>query len=176
MVQRQDGWSETDDRILAAEVLKRIRSGQTQLGAFQEVAELLNRTASACGFRWNSALRKRYTEEIQQAKLERKERKMRSVLALGSQVEQLNLMIPTQENEGHAQEMAREKEKNQGLESLYRKLCAIERSNEELLQIVRSKYDAVRLENQHLKQKVSDMEKDFRLFMRDYHENYFSNK
>ncbi|MGP4068215.1 RsfA family transcriptional regulator [Halobacillus sp. B29] len=72
---RQDAWKEEEDVLLANTVLKYIREGKTQLEAFQEVAEHLNRTPAACGFRWNATVRKDYYEEIQEAKQNRKEKR-----------------------------------------------------------------------------------------------------
>ncbi|MGP4075114.1 RsfA family transcriptional regulator [Halobacillus sp. K22] len=72
---RQDAWKEEEDILLANTVLKYIREGKTQLEAFQEVAEHLNRTPAACGFRWNATVRKEYHEEIQEAKQNRKEKR-----------------------------------------------------------------------------------------------------
>lgn len=72
---RQDAWSHEDDVLLAETVLRHIREGGTQLLAFDEVGDELNRTSAACGFRWNAVVRQRYVEEIKQAKKERKERK-----------------------------------------------------------------------------------------------------
>lgn len=69
---RQDSWTDDNDLLLASTVLQNIRNGGTQLAAFKEVAKLLARTPAACGFRWNSYVRKQYQEEIQQAKQERK--------------------------------------------------------------------------------------------------------
>ncbi len=57
---RQDAWNEDEDLILAEVVLRHIREGSTQLAAFEEVGEKLKRTAAACGFRWNAAIRKKY--------------------------------------------------------------------------------------------------------------------
>jgi prespore-specific regulator len=71
MNMRQDAWQEQDDLTLAETVLKHIREGSTQLAAFEETAELLSRTAAACGFRWNSEVRKRYENEIKEAKIQR---------------------------------------------------------------------------------------------------------
>ncbi|TKI15928.1 RsfA family transcriptional regulator, partial [Bacillus wiedmannii] len=65
-------WTNDNDLLLASTVLQYIRNGGTQLAAFKEVAKLLNRTPAACGFRWNSYVRKQYQEEIQQAKQNRK--------------------------------------------------------------------------------------------------------
>lgn len=70
---RQDAWTGEEDELLANIVLSNIRTGGTQLKAFEEVGKQLSRTASACGFRWNACVRKQYKEEIQQAKTQRKE-------------------------------------------------------------------------------------------------------
>ncbi len=72
---RQDAWTKEEDELLANVVLQYIREGGTQLEAFAEVGRRLSRTAAACGFRWNSCVRKQYKEEIEQAKQERKMRK-----------------------------------------------------------------------------------------------------
>ncbi|MEI7026735.1 RsfA family transcriptional regulator [Paenibacillus sp. y28] len=71
---RQDAWSEEDDLILAEVTLRHIREGSTQLAAFEEVGEKIARTAAACGFRWNSCVRKRYEAAIQIAKTQRQKR------------------------------------------------------------------------------------------------------
>ncbi|SHE62412.1 prespore-specific regulator [Seinonella peptonophila] len=71
---RQDAWTEENDRILAEITLRHIREGGTQLSAFEEVAHRLGRTPAACGFRWNSAVRKQYGTQIQGAKQERQNR------------------------------------------------------------------------------------------------------
>ncbi|MDZ5479610.1 RsfA family transcriptional regulator [Bacillus thuringiensis] len=71
VISRQDSWTNDNDLILASTVLQNIRNGGTQLAAFKEVAKLLNRTPAACGFRWNSYVKKQYQEEIQQAKQNR---------------------------------------------------------------------------------------------------------
>jgi prespore-specific regulator len=75
MKTRQDAWTHEDDLLLAETVLRYIREGGTQLAAFEEVGDKLNRTAAACGFRWNAEVRKRYVEAIELAKKQRKERK-----------------------------------------------------------------------------------------------------
>lgn len=71
---RQDAWSPDDDLILAEVTLRHIRDGSTQLAAFEEVGERIGRTSAACGFRWNSCVRKRYEEAIQLAKQQRQKR------------------------------------------------------------------------------------------------------
>lgn len=71
---RQDAWSPDDDLILAEVTLRHIRDGSTQLAAFEEVGQRIGRTAAACGFRWNSCVRKRYEEAISMAKQQRQKR------------------------------------------------------------------------------------------------------
>lgn len=69
---RQDAWSHEDDVLLADTVLNHIKRGSTQLKAFEEVGDQLNRTAAACGFRWNAVVRDQYDNKIADAKRERK--------------------------------------------------------------------------------------------------------
>jgi prespore-specific regulator len=72
---RQDAWTKEEDLLLAEIVLRFIREGGTQLQAFAEASRQLSRTAAACGFRWNSCVRKQYREATEIAKQQRKERK-----------------------------------------------------------------------------------------------------
>ncbi|WLV23657.1 RsfA family transcriptional regulator [Aciduricibacillus chroicocephali] len=72
---RQDAWSHEDDLLLAETVLRHIREGSTQLKAFDEVGDKLNRTSAACGFRWNAEIRQKYVSAIDMAKRQRKEKK-----------------------------------------------------------------------------------------------------
>lgn len=72
-MRRYDSWREDEDELLASLVLKYVAEGGTQLEAFSEAAGLLGRTASACGFRWNKALRARYEKELTDAKTRRRE-------------------------------------------------------------------------------------------------------
>ena len=76
---RQDAWSQDEDLLLAEVVLRHIREGGTQLKAFEEVGRHLSRTAAACGFRWNSYVRKQYKSGIELAKKQRKELKKQPV-------------------------------------------------------------------------------------------------
>lgn len=71
---RQDAWSAEDDLILADVTLRHIREGSTQLAAFEEVGDKIGRTSAACGFRWNSFVRKKYDEAIGIAKAQRQKR------------------------------------------------------------------------------------------------------
>jgi len=72
---RQDAWTEDDDLVLAEVTLRHIREGGTQLAAFEEVGQRLGRTPAACGFRWNSTVRKRYDAAIAIAKSQRQQLK-----------------------------------------------------------------------------------------------------
>lgn len=76
---RQDAWSQDEDLLLAEVVLRNIREGGTQLQAFEEVGKQLSRTAAACGFRWNSYVRKQYKSGIEIAKKQRKELKKNAI-------------------------------------------------------------------------------------------------
>lgn len=69
---RQDAWTKEEDNYLAEVVLKSINEGSTQLTAFKIVAGTLSRTAAACGYRWNSFVRKFFKEEIENAKVNSK--------------------------------------------------------------------------------------------------------
>lgn len=72
---RQDAWTQDEDLLLAEVVLRHIREGSTQLRAFEDVGQQLTRTSAACGFRWNSYVRKQYQSGIELAKKQRKENK-----------------------------------------------------------------------------------------------------
>ncbi|MFJ7976292.1 RsfA family transcriptional regulator [Peribacillus sp. JNUCC 23] len=74
-IARQDAWTQDEDVLLAEVVLRHIREGSTQLNSFEEVGKNLSRTAAACGFRWNSHVRKQYKSGIELAKIQRKENK-----------------------------------------------------------------------------------------------------
>lgn len=98
---RQDAWSPDDDLILAEVTLRHIREGSTQLAAFEEVGERIGRTSAACGFRWNSCVRKRYEDAIQIAKQQRQKRnylKKQTVTAAATATSQVSsLAFDTEE-------------------------------------------------------------------------------
>lgn len=72
---KNEVWTMEEDHILAQTVLQYIREGKTQLNAFECVSEKLKRTANACGYRWNAEVRKKYQQEIEEAKKERHQNK-----------------------------------------------------------------------------------------------------
>ncbi|NUU75717.1 RsfA family transcriptional regulator [Paenibacillus xylanilyticus] len=75
MTTRKDSWELEEDILLAQTVLLHIESGSTQLKAFVEAAEKLSRSKEACGFRWNSTVRKQYSDKIEEAKAKRTQEK-----------------------------------------------------------------------------------------------------
>ncbi|WP_121616708.1 RsfA family transcriptional regulator [Virgibacillus halodenitrificans] len=90
---RQDSWNKEEDELLAKTVIQHIKDGSTQMMAFEKAAEILSRTSAACGFRWNSMLRKNYQGEINKAKEERKNRKEKSLRTSSSPANQLELSM-----------------------------------------------------------------------------------
>lgn len=74
MKSRQDAWTEENDLLLAETVLRHVREGSTQLNAFEEVGDRLDRTSAACGFRWNAVVRHDYEKALALAKKQRKQR------------------------------------------------------------------------------------------------------
>jgi len=94
---REDSWDASHDNTLAQTVLNHIRSGSTQLKAFDEAADLLTRTTAACGFRWNSTVRKKYEKEIREAKLSKPHRKAKES-ALASSEKHVYLTYSTDDN------------------------------------------------------------------------------
>ncbi|WP_308012495.1 RsfA family transcriptional regulator [Metabacillus rhizolycopersici] len=75
---RRDAWSHEDDLLLAETILRHIRDDSTQVAAFDEAGDELNRTSAACGYRWNAEVRTRYVDAVEIAKKQRKERKRTS--------------------------------------------------------------------------------------------------
>ena len=106
---RQDAWTQDEDLLLAEVVLRSIREGGTQLQAFEEVGKKLSRTAAACGFRWNSTIRKQYKTGIELAKKQRKEIKKSSELEPKEQEYTIeSSFIPNKETEGPSQMVEKE--------------------------------------------------------------------
>jgi len=93
---RQDAWVEENDTLLAETVLRHVREGSTQLSAFEEVGDALNRTAAACGFRWNAVVRQSYETELEASKKERKQ----AMRMLGKEFKRRGQLLytPTQAN------------------------------------------------------------------------------
>lgn len=102
---RQDAWSHEDDLLLAETVLRHIREGSTQLNAFEEVGDKLNRTSAACGFRWNAEVRKMYHQAMELAKKQRKQLK-RALASQAQQIKTVQAQMPVKTNDVAPQEPA----------------------------------------------------------------------
>jgi prespore-specific regulator len=66
--QRIDTWTEQENQLLVNTLLNYVRDGKTQLQAFEDVGEKIDRSACACGFRWNKYLRQNYTQALKHAR------------------------------------------------------------------------------------------------------------
>lgn len=67
-IKRQNAWTIKEDEFLASTILDYITKGDTQLNAFKHVSDKLGRSTSACAFRWNSTVRREYSNEIKKAR------------------------------------------------------------------------------------------------------------
>ncbi|MBH0161094.1 RsfA family transcriptional regulator [Fictibacillus sp. 26RED30] len=165
---RQDAWTKDEDAILAEVTLRHIREGSTQLVAFEEVGEKLTRTPAACGFRWNSLIRKQYDKAITEAKKVRKERNKRKVKQFASIIENHNEVlhdIPSNSAKSDTplslndiihflQQLQAEKPVSKNLEA----------ENKALL----LKLQNLKKENGTLKSKLSKVNKEYETVYRDY--------
>lgn len=175
---RQDAWSADDDLILAEVTLRHIREGSTQLAAFEEVGEKIGRTSAACGFRWNSFVRKKYETAIQNAKAHRQKRnylKKQPISSTGAHV--ASLMTLESEEIGFKHEGLSSEESismdavirflrqwKGAYQEMSRQMKAMEREyrdkEEELMYL--------RKENERLSREVNDVQTDYRVVNDDY--------
>ncbi|HSH24487.1 MAG TPA: RsfA family transcriptional regulator [Massilibacterium sp.] len=136
---RQDAWSHNDDVLLGEVVLRHIREGSTQLKAFEEVGEKLNRTAAACGFRWNALIRKKYKTAIELAKQERKEYKKKN-----KRIQPLPMKRASQGQEEQNEEIT--------LDSIIRYLRD--------MRPIEKRYVKLEKENEQLKERIVQLEEE----------------
>lgn len=168
-VARQDAWTEDDDLLLAEVTLRHIREGGTQLAAFEEVGEKLNRTAAACGFRWNSLIRKKYEAAIQIAKAQRKQRIQKRV------IKKLNTEFSQELDDNDSKE---EMEESVSYDSIIRflkkqKLQTTDvskqfRKYEKEIEEKNRELEGLRRENKELREKVHDLESNYQVVNEDY--------
>jgi prespore-specific regulator len=163
---RQDGWSQDEDVYLAEVVLRHIREGSTQLKAFEEVGKGLSRTSAACGFRWNSYVRKQYLEGIELAKKARKDlKKTIDTLELKTELPLQEAHKPAEKNE--------DAELSLSLEGVIAYLINLKsrleeqsfRSSEELLK----EYSELKKHTDYLVQERDTLEIRFKQMEKDYH-------
>jgi hypothetical protein len=159
---RQDAWSQDDDLLLAEVVLRHIREGWTQLQAFEEVGKRLSRTASACGFRWNSSVRKQYQSNIETAKKVRKQLKNQPTLPEQASLESATSLYSQEENEnGEITFQAAIRFLNE----LYKKTeLSEQRDKEKIKELEQKTYELV-VENEKLEKKFKAMEEDYRILI-----------
>jgi len=170
---RQDAWSPEDDLILAEVTLRHIREGSTQLLAFEEVGERIGRTAAACGFRWNSNVRKKYAAAIQIAKQQRQKRNSRKS-APAQEPETVTVAALPDFSERHENES----EESISFDAIIRYLRQWKGTLTELSRQVRTlekelrekEEEAARLreENERLSKEVNHVQSDYRTVNEDY--------
>ncbi|MBY0120809.1 RsfA family transcriptional regulator [Bacillus sp. S/N-304-OC-R1] len=169
---RQDAWTHDEDLLLAEMVLRHIREGGTQLQAFEKVGKKLSRTAAACGFRWNSYVRKQYKSGIELAKKQRKERKHNSQYeesAKGKETEQAaaNLEFPPKEST-RSGEMMEFEDLVRYLKTLYEKANESSlrsediKSHEMRIQQLEKQLYYLASENERLIKELNSIEKDYK--------------
>lgn len=140
MTTRQDAWTEEEDLLLAEVVLRHIREGYTQLAAFKEAGKLLSRTSAACGFRWNSCVRKLQKENIEEAKKHRK--------STGKQN-----AIPKSEGQVSHQEQVT-------IEEMINLLKSMKNSNINYFQL-HQEYQQLQKEKEYLEQRLAKVEEEY---------------
>ncbi|MFD1065354.1 RsfA family transcriptional regulator [Oceanobacillus locisalsi] len=180
---RQDAWSHEDDLLLAETVLRHIREGSTQLNAFEEVGDHLNRTSAACGFRWNAEVRNKYENAIDLAKRQRKERKR----ALNKTVQAVPKASPVNlpeytpsEEESAEKDKVPEPQTNLEptttvnldsvityLKSLKKELYTSNQSKSSI-QSLESENSALKTKAEELQQKLTDTEQQLQAMKEDY--------
>ncbi|BFH12875.1 RsfA family transcriptional regulator [Paenibacillus melissococcoides] len=171
---RQDAWTADDDLILAEVTLRHIREGSTQLAAFEEVGEKIGRTSAACGFRWNSCVRKKYEAAIQLAKAQRQKRNYLKKQPLGAQVASLTLQ------EGEDADLKGEMltEESLSMDMVIRYLRQMRNNVQEMTRQIKhmekelqekEEYCArLQRENEELSKQVNVVETDYRTVNDDY--------
>jgi prespore-specific regulator len=159
---RQDAWTQDEDLFLSEVVLRYIREGGTQLTAFEEVGRKLSRTSAACGFRWNSFVRKQYKQAIELAKKQRKELKKDGALTKTTPAE-INV---TQENNKTEQSLS--------LSDVIQYLQSYEQTEDEQQslkkqnQVLQTKLAKLEAENNSLLKEKRDVEQQLELVKEDY--------
>ncbi|WP_182200495.1 RsfA family transcriptional regulator [Paraliobacillus salinarum] len=179
---RQDAWSHEDDLLLAETVLRHIREGSTQLNAFEEVGDKLNRTSAACGFRWNAEIRQRYEQAVSIAKRQRKEKK-RSIAKQQNQLNRsfhLDNGLLEQENEktfsahSHVSNEISNEAQELNLNQVIQYLKTLQKEMQDSmlsrnsLQKAEQERDHLHNENEKLQKEIKHLEKQLETVQTDY--------
>jgi prespore-specific regulator len=171
---RQDAWSPDDDLILAEITLRHIREGSTQLAAFEEVGQRIARTSAACGFRWNSCVRKKYDEAIGLAKQQRQKRNYLKKQGISTISGTERLVV--EENENGKSEMI--SAESMSLEAIIRYLRQWKGTVQEMSRQIRhlekelkdknERLSEYRETNERLSKEVNEVQTDYRVVNDDY--------
>lgn len=159
---RQDAWTPDEDFILAELVLAHIREGSTQLKAFEEAGIKLKRTAAACGFRWNSNIRKQYKKGIDFAKKQRKESKKQSTTASSEQNNEDNVKVEQNADSSILPEVTNIFEK---IESELKLVDQYKNENSKL----KSETEILQQEKLEVEKRLETVSKEYQQLREDYH-------
>ncbi|MBD2870141.1 RsfA family transcriptional regulator [Paenibacillus arenilitoris] len=174
---RQDAWSPDDDLILAEVTLRHIREGSTQLAAFEEVGERIGRTSAACGFRWNSCVRKRYEDAIQIAKQQRQKRNYLKKQTVVATPHVSSIAVFESEERGFRQD-AGSIEEGISIDAVIRFLRSWKTTYQDLTRQIKlfekelkdkeEELDRLREQNERLSKEVNNVQTDYRAVNDDY--------
>jgi len=165
---RQDAWTPDDDLILAEVTLRHIREGGTQLKAFEEVGERIGRTPAACGFRWNSCVRKKYEAAIQIAKEQRQKRKKAAGAAGSLSSENGEQGQQRAFHQGDTLSIDRVIRFLRQWKNTYQEMSKTIRALEKELKEKREEVERLRAENEKLTEQMSSVQTDFSAINEDY--------
>ncbi len=172
---RQDAWSEEDDLILAEVTLRLIREGGTQLAAFEEVGERIGRTAAACGFRWNSFVRKKYEAAIQIAKKQRQQRNQAKKHSAGGATASVAMLDVQESGYSRSEGISEESVSIDAVirflrqwKTTYADMSRQIRTLEKDLAETRETMAVLRRENEKLNSEVNEVSTDYRVVNDDY--------
>ncbi|MDQ0206458.1 RsfA family transcriptional regulator [Alkalicoccobacillus murimartini] len=169
---RQDAWSDDEDLLLAEVVLRHIRESSTQLAAFEEVGRKLSRSSAACGFRWNSTIRKKYESAVSLAKKQKSKK-------ITQQTEGLEVVPQAPLNQSRKKAASSEKPVTQVADTAKTQYQKQELTLEDVITFLTdyqsqhqsrelSELEEVKQENQQLKLKVDQLSRDKEIITQDY--------
>ncbi|WEG11676.1 RsfA family transcriptional regulator [Pullulanibacillus sp. KACC 23026] len=162
---RQDAWTDDEDLLLAETVLRHIREGSTQLSAFEEVGKTLSRTPAACGFRWNSLIRKRYENAISLAKKQRKELNKKN--KVGNKRKERPFIKLMDSSADHSDEQ--DLNLSQVIEFLKQlEQQSASRVTDEELALLKEENESLKQQAELLKRESEQLKKDFLMMKEDY--------
>lgn len=174
---RQDAWSHEDDLLLAETVLRHIRQGSTQLNAFEEVGDKLNRTSAACGFRWNAEVRQNYEQAVEIAKRQRKQNKREQLLTQKNKMTQAPLYQPEvaiEDEQNTSQLNVKPAKQSLDLDQVINFLVEFKhkniQSNQQTVkhQKLAAEHQHLLKENEQLNKQVKSLEKQVETIQEDY--------